>query len=259
MDAPGPRMRRLTAKRRLTRQETRLRLAAVDAVRSVRAERPDALDLAAETGSLLLSNGAAAAEIVDTIMDICKAAGLPDVNVVVTYDQVTLSVQPDDAGGERYTRIAAVRARAYNFGRYRTTVGVVRQYLREELTAREALGTVRELRTARIQPPWLTRIAAGVTGFSAGLIFGASPYVAVLAFFAVLFSDWLVGFLAGRRWPGFFIQMVVGMLAVAVAVVGLLTHRATLRERDILDRAEHTEGLLAERAAAEEAEKEARR
>ena len=85
----------------------------------------------------------------------------------------------------------------------------------------ELLQGVRGLRTARLQPLWVTRIAAGVTGFSAGIVFGASPYVAVLAFVAVLFSDWLGGILTGRRWPGFFVQMVVGAIAVGVAVVGL--------------------------------------
>lgn len=96
--------------------------AASDAVRALRLSRPDALDLAAEAGSLLLSNGAAAAEIVDIVMDICRAAGLPDVNVVVTYDQVTLALQPDDSESEPYMRVAAVRSRSYNFGRYAATV-----------------------------------------------------------------------------------------------------------------------------------------
>ena len=210
----GPAISRNAARRLRRRQESRLQAAAADAVRTVRAERPQALDLAAEAGSLLLSNGAAAAEIVDTVMDICASAGLPDVNVVVTYDQVTLAVQPE-AGGEAHARIAAVRSRAYNFGRYATTVAVVRRYLRDEITAGQALAEVRGLRTARLQPLWVTRVAAGVTGFSAGIVFGASPYVAVLAFVAVLFSDWLGG------WPGFFVQMVVGAIAVGVAVVGL--------------------------------------
>lgn len=212
---------RTAARRMRTRQASRLRVAATDAVRSVRAERPEALDLAAEAGSLLLSNGAAAAEIVDLILDILGKAELPDVNVVVTYDQVTLSVQPDEGGGEAFARIAAVRSRAYNFGRYTRTVGVVRRHLRDEIAVAEALAEVRDLRSARIQPRWVTRAAAGVTGFSAGIVFGASPYVAVLAFVAVLFADWLGEVLAGRRWPGFFIQMVVGAIAVAVAVVGL--------------------------------------
>ena len=216
----GPAISRNAARRLRRRQESRLQAAAADAVRTVRAERPQALDLAAEAGSLLLSNGAAAAEIVDTVMDICASAGLPDVNVVVTYDQVTLAVQPE-AGGEAHARIAAVRSRAYNFGRYATTVAVVRRYLRDEITAGQALAEVRGLRTARLQPLWVTRVAAGVTGFSAGIVFGASPYVAVLAFVAVLFSDWLGGILTGRRWPGFFVQMVVGAIAVGVAVVGL--------------------------------------
>ncbi|MDX5318684.1 MAG: threonine/serine exporter family protein, partial [Actinomycetes bacterium] len=79
-------MSRTAARRLRRRQQSRLQAAAADAVRTVRAERPQALDLAAEVGSLLLSNGAAAAEIVDTVMDICASAGLPDVNVVVTYD-----------------------------------------------------------------------------------------------------------------------------------------------------------------------------
>ncbi|MGM0385494.1 MAG: threonine/serine ThrE exporter family protein [Actinomycetota bacterium] len=219
MDGWG-RVSRLAEKRMRARQRSRLTTAAADAVRTVRAERPVALDLAAEAGSLLLSNGAAAAEIVDTVMDILKAADLPDVNVVVTYDQVTLSIQPED-GGEAYARIAAVRSRAYNFGRYATTVAVVRRHLRGEVTARQALDEIRELRSARLQPRWLTRVAAGVTGLSAGLVFEASPYVAVLAFVAVLFSDWLGDVLASRRWPGFFVQMVVGAIAVVVAVIGL--------------------------------------
>jgi len=195
--------------------------AASDAVRALRLSRPDALDLAAEAGSLLLSNGAAAAEIVDIVMDICRAAGLPDVNVVVTYDQVTLALQPDDSESEPYMRVAAVRSRSYNFGRYAATVEVVRRHLTGELTARSALDEVRRLRSARLQPVWLTRLAAGVTGLAAGIVFGASWTVALLALVAVLFSDWLGGILAGRRWPGFFIQALVGALAVGVAVVGL--------------------------------------
>lgn len=217
-------MSRTAARRLRRRQQSRLQAAAADAVRTVRAERPQALDLAAEVGSLLLSNGAAAAEIVDTVMDICASAGLPDVNVVVTYDQVTLAVQPEE-GGEAHTRIAAVRTRSYNFGRYATTVEIVRQYLRDELTAPEALRTVRELRTSVLQPKWLTRLAAGVTGFSAGIVFGASPYVASFAVVAVLFADWLGGILTARRWPGFFVQMTIGAIAVGVAMLGLRIDR----------------------------------
>ena len=57
----GPAISRNAARRLRRRQESRLQAAAADAVRTVRAERPQALDLAAEAGSLLLSNGAAAA------------------------------------------------------------------------------------------------------------------------------------------------------------------------------------------------------
>jgi len=150
-------MSRLAAKRLRTRQESRLRLAA--AAQSTPRPgvsdewRPAALDLAAEVGSALLSNGAAASEIVDLVLDICMVAGLVDVSVVVTYDQVIVSLEAEESFGTIHSRVAPVRNRTFNFGTYTATVE-----------------------------------------------------------------------LAQRRWPGFFIQMFVGAIAVLVASVGLIVN-----------------------------------
>ena len=213
---------RLAARRLRVRERARPPAAADDVARPAVTACPEALDLAAEVGAVLLSNGAAASEIVDLVLDICMVAGLADVSVVVTYDQVIVSLEGEETFATVHSRVAPVRTRTYNFGTYTATVELAQQYLTRQISEEQALTQLRVPGRGRIWPRWVTTLAAGVTGFSAGIIFGAAPTAALLASVAVMFSDLMFRSLARRRWPGFFIQMLVGAIAVLVASGGLL-------------------------------------
>lgn len=86
------------------------------------------------------------------------------------------------------------------------------------MTPEQAISELDEVAAgASRYPSWLSRLTAGLSGVAIALLFGAGAVAAGFAFLANMLVDLLYGFLGRRNWPAFFIQVLVGVLAVLVA------------------------------------------
>lgn len=173
---------------------------------------------AAKSGALLLASGAGAADVVDAALAVARTAGLDDVTVDVTYSELTISYRPDQDAP--YTRIHRIPQRTFDYGKLTDVSHLVERYCQGQLTLSAASAELRRLETTRGPYPWwLTRLAAGVAGGNAALIFGGGWLVALAAFVANIALDYLYGMLARHAWPMFYMQAVTGCIAVLAAVV----------------------------------------
>lgn len=86
------------------------------------------------------------------------------------------------------------------------------------MTPEQAISELDEVAAgASRYPSWLSRLTTGLSGVAIALLFGAGAVAAGFAFLAYTLVDLLYGFLGRRNWPAFFIQVLVGVLAVLVA------------------------------------------
>ncbi len=179
------------------------------------------LDLAARVGALLLGSAAAASEVTTTMRDIARTAGLPEVTADVTYSEIVLADR--SPGAAPTTRIENIRGRSFNYGRYIDVTRLVDRFVEGDLDVDQALDEVTQIeRGAGRYPWWLTRLAAGVAGASAALIFGGAWLVMAFAFAANMVVDWAFARLGPRGWPVFFLQLLTGAIAVAAAAAATL-------------------------------------
>lgn len=181
------------------------------------------VEFASRAGALLLGNTAPADEVVGAILDITGHAGLADIDADVTYGQITVSHRPADQ--PPYVRVEYVASRAMNYGRYADAADLVQAYVTGAVDLDEAMRRVRAIDgSGGRYPSWLIRAAAGATGSSTAVFFGAGWVTAVVAFVATMVIDWLLGALGRRGWPVFFVQAFTGVVAVlATGVVELLS------------------------------------
>lgn len=176
------------------------------------------LEAAAATAAVLLSSGAAASEAAEAATRITEAGGLETATTSAGYSDVTIYwTDPDD---RTYFAIRPVPARVFDYGRLTAVMELVDGVRSGNVGPREAARSVRALENQRARYPWWsTRLATGAAGSMASVLFGGGPIVAMAAFLVNLVVDWLFTVLFRRGWPSFFVQAVVGVLAVAVAAV----------------------------------------
>jgi uncharacterized membrane protein YjjP (DUF1212 family) len=144
------------------------------------------------------------------MLDIAQAAGVDDVSVDVNYTQLTFSY---------VTRIQLIDRRVYDYGRLTDVSGLVERFCEGRHSLAEAQAELTAIKTAPSRYPWWgIRLAAGCAGASAAVIFGGGWEAMLTAFVANLVLDYLLGALARRDWPSFFLQASAGLVAVFAAV-----------------------------------------
>ena len=174
-------------------------------------------ELALRVGVVMISSAAAASEAAQAMLRISEAAGVEGATVDVNYSALLFS--RTDASGQPYTRIATIGGRVFNYGRLTAILHVVERFCRGELTVAQAQAEAARVDAATGPWPWwLTRLAWGFAGGSAGLIFGGNWLVVLTAFAANVLLDYLFGLLTRRQWPVFFIQLVAGFIGVLAAL-----------------------------------------
>jgi uncharacterized membrane protein YjjP (DUF1212 family) len=176
------------------------------------------LEAAAATAAALLSNGAAASEAAEAATRITEAGGMETATTSAGYSDVT--IYWTDSEERTYFAIRPVPARVFDYGRLASVMELVDGVRSGHVRPYEASRSVRALEQQRARYPWwATRLATGAAGSMASVLFGGGLFVAIAAFLVNLVVDWLFIVLFRRGWPSFFVQAVVGVLAIAVAAV----------------------------------------
>lgn len=176
------------------------------------------LDLATDVSDLLLSSGASANDVTTTALRITRAYGLRGVNCDVTYTSITLSWQPRNR--EPMSTLRVVRARVTDFTRVQRVMQLVEEIEAGELTAAEALGRFRRVNHApHPYRRWLVVVANGGVSIGLGLLWGAQPIVMLVTFLATCLIDIALQFLARRRVPAFFQQVVGASIATSATLL----------------------------------------
>lgn len=155
---------------------------------------------------------------VPTDLAVRGETSLEDVSADITYSEFRLSYQPGN--DFPYTRIETIRGRTFEYGKLTKTYHLVERYCAGALTIEQAVAEVDAIRRSRGPYPWwLTRLATGLAGASAALIFGGGWLVVLAVFVANVILDYLLGVLGRHEWPSFYIQAIAGLVSVLAAIV----------------------------------------
>ena len=196
----------------------------VPLMRQIGPEVPDdaevlqVIDLCMRVGEVLLSSGESAGETTDTILRIADACGLSTVDVDITFTSITICCHRGNAAVP-VTSMRRVRRRALDLTRLGAVARIVEQVEGRRLDANAAAKALAVAVDApHPYPRWVATIGwAGLAG-SIALLLGAPPVTALVAFAVTALID-----RTGRRlnqWglPGFFQQVVGGMIATGSAL-----------------------------------------
>lgn len=184
------------------------------------------LGLATDVADLLLTSGASASDVTTTAVRITRAYGLRGVHCDVTYTSITLSWEPRNR--EPMSTLRVVRARVTDYTRVQRVTQLVEEIETGELTILEAVGRFRRVNHApHPYRRWVVVVANGGVAIGLGLLWGAHPVVMLITFLATCLIDIALQFLARRRVPTFF-QQVVGA-AIATSATLLLQWAQAMR------------------------------
>jgi uncharacterized membrane protein YjjP (DUF1212 family) len=147
--------------------------------------------------------------------DITSAAGLGDVTADVNHSMLTISEH-----GTTNVGATAISSRTYDFGRLQDTTRIVDDLCAGRIDIATASDRVHAVADARPRyPEWLRFVASGGAGAGWALVFGANLVVALSACAVNIVLAWARAALTRKGWPLFFVQLIAGVVAVAVAAI----------------------------------------
>ena len=171
------------------------------------------LDLCMRIGEVLLSSGEGAEETTQTMLRIAHVAGLPTVDVDITFISITMCCHRGMAATP-VTTMRLVRYRSLDLTRLAEVERIVGRIDRGTLDVAGASALLSEAVTApHPYPRWVA--TAGWAGLAAAiaLLLGAAPITALAAFVITGLIDRVGRLLTRAGLPAFFQQVVGGMLA----------------------------------------------
>lgn len=176
------------------------------------------MDLCLRVGELLLSSGAGAADVTATMQSLSYAVGLRGADVDITFTSLSMSFQetPDDIP---VVATRQVTQRVIDYEHLTRVDHLVRDVLRGDLDlrgARSELGRI--VSTGHPRPRGLVTLGWGVMCAGVGIQLGGEVVVVLLALLAAVVIDRVQLRMAKRRMPGFYQQVVGGMVATTIAV-----------------------------------------
>ncbi len=171
------------------------------------------LDLCMRIGEVLLSSGESAEETTLTMLRLANVAGLPTVDVDITFTSITMCCHRGMAAAP-VTSMRLVRYRSLDLTRLREVGRIIWRLERGRLDVRGAAAALAEAVTAlHPYPRWVATTGwAGLAG-SIALLLGAAPLTALAAFAVTAMLDRIGRMLTRWGLPAFFQQVVGGMLA----------------------------------------------
>lgn len=180
------------------------------------------IDLAMRAGVALLATGAAAADVVATVLRLTGAYGLRSVHVDVTFTSVTVSYHRGPSA-DPITVMRIVRGRVQDFTRLERLRTLVDELVATPVGVEDA----RVRFDSVIQAPhpyrrWVVTSATGTLAAAAAVLLGGGPLIAVISFLTAAAVDRAQHVLRRARVAAFFTQCVASAIPTVVATaVGL--------------------------------------
>jgi uncharacterized membrane protein YjjP (DUF1212 family) len=179
-----------------------------------------AVELAVRGGIALMATGAAASDVVASVLRLTGAYGLRSVHVDVTFSALTVSYNRGP-NADPLTMTRVVRARNQDFTRLSRLHDVVDQVAAEPMSVQDA----RERFDAVIHAPhpyrrWVTTVATGAMGAGTSLLAGGGWVVVLTSIVSAAVIFRVLTALGRRGIPGFFAQA-IGAAIPTVFAIGL--------------------------------------
>jgi uncharacterized membrane protein YjjP (DUF1212 family) len=176
------------------------------------------LDLCMMAGGVLLASGESADETAETMLRVARACGLSTVDVDITFTSITMCCHRGNAATP-ITTMRRIRFRALDLSRLAQVYGILERLEAAELDLDlAAVELDAAIRAPHPYPRWAATSGWATLAASVAVLLGAEPITAVVAFLVTGSID-RIGRVLGRwRLPGFFQQVVGGMVATGVTL-----------------------------------------
>ncbi|MBW0103602.1 threonine/serine exporter family protein [Pseudonocardia sp. KRD-291] len=179
------------------------------------------LDLCMRVGEIQLSSGESVDEVTATMLRLANAAGLPAVDVDITFTSITMCCHRGNAATP-VTSMRLVRYRALDLSRLAETDKIVLDLEAGKLDVRAASAAVSEVVKARHPyPRWVATFGWAGLAASIALLLGGGAITAAAAFVTTAVID-RIGRVLNRLGVASFFQQTLGGLLVTVSTIGLI-------------------------------------
>ena len=176
------------------------------------------LDLALRVGEMLLSSGAGAADVNATMWSVAHACGIRNVDVDVTFTNLTMSHQPSP-DEPALVQMRHVRHRDIDYEDLTVVDHLVRDLINGEIDRDEARARLAKVVSSGHRlPRWAVTAGYGVMGAGVAMLLGGNLVVIAIATLAACGIDLLTRAMSRRRLPSFYQQVAGGLLATLLAV-----------------------------------------
>ncbi|WP_245565235.1 threonine/serine ThrE exporter family protein [Nocardioides insulae] len=175
------------------------------------------LDFCLRVGDLLMSTGAGAADVANTMRNLARQFGLSTADIDVTFVNLSMHYQADP---EEAPHVATrqVKSRATDYDHLTRLDHLVRAVLNGRMDLREARSELgRITSTPRSRPRWRITVAMAVLSGALAVFLGGDVRVALLAAMSAALIDRVQPLLARRRIPEFYVQAANAALATLLA------------------------------------------
>lgn len=180
------------------------------------------LDLCMRIGEIELSSGESVDEVTATMLRLANAAGLPAVDVDITFTSITMCCHRGNAA-QPVTTMRLVRYRTLDLSRLADTEQVVRELEAGELDVRAASARVSDVvRSPHPYPRWVATFGWAGLAASIALLLGGGPVTATAAFVTTAIID-RVGRVLSRLGIASFFQQALGGFLVTASTILLIS------------------------------------
>ncbi|MEQ3551955.1 threonine/serine exporter family protein [Pseudonocardia nematodicida] len=179
----------------------------------------EVLDLCMRIGEIELSSGESVDEVTATMLRLANAAGLPAVDVDITFTSITMCCHRGNAA-QPVTTMRLVRYRTLDLSRLAETEKIVRDLEAGKLDVRAAATRVSEtMRTPHPFPRWVATVGWAGLAASIALLLGGGPVTLAAAFVTTAVIDRVGRLLSRLGVASFFQQALGGFLATGSAIL----------------------------------------
>ncbi len=185
------------------------------------------IDLAVRAGVALLATGAAAADVVGTVLRLTSSYGLRSVHVDVTFSSVSVSYHRGPRANP-ITVLRVVRSRVQDFTRLERLRGLIDELVRDPIDLDEA--RVRFDSVIRASHPyrrWFVTASTGVLAAGVATLIGAGFWIVLLSLVTSAVVDLVQHRLGRVGVEAFFVQAVGSAIPTVVAIVISLIQQET--------------------------------
>lgn len=170
-------------------------------------------------GELMISNGAAAADVTATMLRVTASSGIRNVSVQVTLTEVSVSYLPDSESTP-FTRIRSASGYVLNYAKLDACDDIADDYVQGRIELHDARAAVERLQArGRHYSTLMTTAGWFVLGGACALFFGGSSLVVVFAAITAALLANLMDVLGKLGLPGFYTQIFGGFFSVLMALL----------------------------------------